>query len=111
MDAWGGAAPQTPLWVFRQNTPVLRRDLRTVQADRGLGVALVAESAEPIDIYAVVGAAARHCADVLVIGECADGKPYYAATTGDKALILWWIEQFKHDLLAGNFDICKEELD
>lgn len=46
---------------------------------------------------------ARTCTEVLVLGWEADGTFYAAASVPDAATLLWWLEQFKHKLLAGDY--------
>jgi hypothetical protein len=41
---------------------------------------------------------------VLVLGSGTDGNDWFAASTGDKAVLLLLCEQFRHDLLDGRFD-------
>ena len=47
--------------------------------------------------------AARECRSVLILGEREDGTFYCAASGGDKAVLLLWLECFKHRLLSGDF--------
>lgn len=47
--------------------------------------------------------AAQGCTDVLVLGATADGALYAASSTGDVALLLLWVEQFKYGLLSGEY--------
>ncbi len=41
---------------------------------------------------------------VLVLGIAPDGESYEAATTGDKGLLLYLMERFRHKLMAGDFE-------
>lgn len=63
----------------------------------------------PADV--VLEAAVGKVDKVLVIGSAERSVEegggiffYYAGTTSDKAVLLYWMEQFKHDLLNGVFD-------
>jgi hypothetical protein len=47
--------------------------------------------------------AAHGCTEVLVLGWDAEGQLYAASTTGDGGTLLWWLELFKHKLLAGDY--------
>jgi hypothetical protein len=40
---------------------------------------------------------------VLVLGEDADGRFYAAASVADGQQLLWWLETFRHKLLAGDY--------
>ena len=57
---------------------------------------------QPIPVARVL-AAAQGCTDVLVLGATAEGALYAAASTGDVALLLLWLEQFKFALLSGEY--------
>jgi hypothetical protein len=46
--------------------------------------------------------AAQDCAVVLVLG-WGDAGFYAASSTGDSAELLWLVERFKRDLLAGEY--------
>jgi hypothetical protein len=56
----------------------------------------------PIPVSRVLDGA-QACEDVLVLGFLPDGELYCAATTSDGGTLLWWLETFKHRLLAGEF--------
>jgi hypothetical protein len=47
---------------------------------------------------------ARDCQAVLILGLDGDGDFYAAASLTEKPLLLWWMEQFKHKLLSGDYD-------
>jgi hypothetical protein len=47
--------------------------------------------------------AAKDCTGVLVLGCAPDGTLYASASTGDTALLLYWLEQFKFALLSGEY--------
>lgn len=52
----------------------------------------------------VLQAATGELNEVLLIGQSLDGYLYIAATTGDKMTLLYWIEDFKMRLMAGEYD-------
>ncbi len=52
----------------------------------------------------VLQAAAGELSEVLLIGQTLDDQLYIAATTGDKRELLYWIEDFKMRLMAGEYD-------
>jgi len=52
----------------------------------------------------VLCAASGELNEVLIIGQTLDGQLYIAATTGDKRELLYWIEDFKMRLMAGEYD-------
>lgn len=64
---------------------------------------LHATTDQPLPVARVLDAA-KGCATVLVLGELADGTAYRAASEPDTQRLLWWIESFKHQLLAGAYD-------
>jgi hypothetical protein len=47
--------------------------------------------------------AAQACEEVLVLGVRPDGALYCAASTGDVHALVFWLETFKHRLLAGEY--------
>lgn len=47
--------------------------------------------------------AASACANVLVLGEEPDGTFYAASSVADGQTLLWWLETFRHKLLAGDY--------
>jgi len=47
--------------------------------------------------------AAKVCEAALVLGVLPDGELYCAASTGDVQALVFWLETFKHRLLAGEF--------
>lgn len=57
---------------------------------------------QPLPVARVLEAA-QACTDVLVLGAAPDGSLYAAASTGDVALLLFWLEQFKFALLSGEY--------
>jgi hypothetical protein len=57
---------------------------------------------QPIAVARVLDAA-QGCSAVLVLGRMEDDTLYAAASTGDAYQLLWWLETFKHRLLAGEF--------
>jgi hypothetical protein len=57
----------------------------------------------PVPVWRVLESAAE-CQAVLILGLDADGASYMAASLSDKATLLYWIEQFRHKLLAGDLD-------
>jgi hypothetical protein len=57
----------------------------------------------PIPVARVLDGAAE-CQDVLILGTDADGEFYAAASLSDKATLLYWLEQFRHKLLSGDYD-------
>lgn len=46
----------------------------------------------------VLDAAIGKVARVILIGTCDDGQTYYASSYGDKAELLWAVEEFKRSL-------------
>lgn len=60
---------------------------------------------QPVPVARVLDAA-YGCTDVLVLGAAPDGALYAAASTGDVALLLYWLEQFKYALLSGEYASC-----
>jgi hypothetical protein len=56
-----------------------------------------------IPVERVLDSAKVSCTRVFILGEEADGTPYYAASFGDTRELLWWLETFKAKLLAGDF--------
>lgn len=61
------------------------------------------ETSLPLPVSRVLDCA-RECQAVLVLGQDANGDLYAASSLGDKATVLYWLEQFRHKLLAGDFD-------
>lgn len=57
-----------------------------------------------IDPDKVLKSAIGQCERVLVIGLSKDDSDYFAASTGDKAKLIYDIERFKVKLLSGNFE-------
>lgn len=57
----------------------------------------------------VIEAAKDACVHLLVLGEDRDGGLYFASTTGDKAALLLWLEEFKYKLLSGAFDVNDDD--
>lgn len=57
----------------------------------------------PIPVARVLDGA-RDCQAVLILGLDGDGDFYAAASLTEKPLLLWWMEQFKHKLLSGDYD-------
>lgn len=57
----------------------------------------------PVPVWRVLEGAAA-CQAVLILGLDADGAQYMAASITDKPTLLYWIEQFRHKLLAGDLD-------
>lgn len=57
----------------------------------------------PISVTRVLEGAAD-CQAVLVLGEDAQGDLYVAASLSDKPTLLYWLERFRHKLLAGDYD-------
>jgi len=43
--------------------------------------------------------------EILVLGWSKDDDLIVSASTGKKAKLLYLIEQFRHDLMAGTFDV------
>lgn len=41
---------------------------------------------------------------VLILGWTKNSEPYAACNNGDKRVLLWLLERFKHKLLAGDYD-------
>lgn len=56
----------------------------------------------PVPVAQVLDGA-RDCTEVLVLGQATDGSFYAAASTNDVALMVWYLERFKHALLAGEY--------
>ena len=56
----------------------------------------------PVPVHKVLDGA-RDCTEVLVLGTAADASFYAAASTNDVALVVWWLERFKHALLSGEY--------
>ena len=63
---------------------------------------LHAMTAQAIPVARVLDGA-QGCTDVLVLGATPEGALYAAASTGDVALLLWWMEQFRYALLSGEY--------
>lgn len=63
---------------------------------------LHAATDQPVPVQRVLEYA-HACAEVLVLGVTAEGEFYAAATTSDGGTLLWWLETFKHRLLAGEY--------
>lgn len=57
---------------------------------------------QPIPVARVLTGALA-CSDVLVLGVTESGAWYAAASTGDAAVLLFWLERFKHALLSGEY--------
>lgn len=56
----------------------------------------------PVSVSRVLDAA-QTCQAVLILGTDVEGDLYAAASLSDKATLLYWLEQFKHKLLAGDY--------
>ena len=52
----------------------------------------------------VLNAAVGELEEVIVIGDCLDGKKWLSASTADKQKLIWMIEQVKFKLMAGDYD-------
>lgn len=48
--------------------------------------------------------AASELEEVFVAGIGKDGEFYFASSTGDAAEILMWLEQWKYNLLSGQYE-------
>ena len=58
----------------------------------------------PVTVEKVTTAAADICTEVLVLGFDDEGDLFCAASTGDKATVVYLMELFKARLLAGEYD-------
>jgi hypothetical protein len=58
----------------------------------------------PVTVEKVTTAAAQACDEVLILGFDREGELYCAASTGDKATLVYLMEWFKAKLLAGEYD-------
>lgn len=56
----------------------------------------------PIPVEGVLEAA-KQCEAVLVLGVDAEGAFYAAASISDGHTLLWWLEQFRHKLMHGDY--------
>lgn len=61
------------------------------------------KTSQPTPVEMVLDAA-KECETVLALGEYADGTLYWGSSDSDKTILLWLIEQFRHRLMAGEFD-------
>ena len=57
----------------------------------------------PVPVRRVLDGA-TDCEAVLILGTDAAGDLFAAASLSDKPTLLYWLEQFRHKLLAGDYD-------